>query len=150
MRFFRSKLSLLVIGFSLIAVLGGFLQAGDEVKKQLGKLVRTAPTPQGADFLVCKEKCERSKPTRFLECLQKCQTDSKVVDSEVVALMRPMGGVSVGFSCDPFEDHCSCSGYFDCKILDKSGCCSKPVDTCTSTGGGPETCTCEKSPQCGL
>jgi hypothetical protein len=119
-----------------------------------GQEARKAPSASEEQFLACAARCGfGAQAEKALACLGSCQEQAKLTGKDVAKFLRfsasgRFGGVggALGFTCDPFETTCSCSGYWDCKILDKSGCCSKPIDTC---GGTPEKCTCEKSPQCG-
>lgn len=59
-------------------------------------------------------------------------------------------GVNLGlpFECSDSSSDCTCSGYFDCNALRKSGCCRTPIDTCRTPTDGPETCSCSKSRKC--
>jgi hypothetical protein len=121
-------------------------------------IVRNAPSAKEEQFLVCAARCRfGDQVDKPIPCLNSCQADAKLTGREVARLIRPglatiggSGGGQLGFNCDPFEPTCSCSGFFDCKVLEKSGCCSKPVNSCHDSPGKPEICTCEKSPQCSL
>ena len=123
-------------------------------------LVRNAPTAEEGQFLVCAASCgfgaQEKKP---LECLAICQRESNTSD-EVIAKFVQSGFIRIGgfwevfdhgygFSCEKNEDVCKCSGYFDCEILVKSGCCDGPIDICETHPGGKEVCSCKKSRKCG-
>jgi hypothetical protein len=97
----------------------------------------------------CGDDC-RGRVEALMRALDECVKRTGALTGPRLLALISMGGFNsgLGFTCDPFETTCSCKGYFDCKVLDKSGCCSKPVDQCTGGDAGPETCTCEKSPQC--
>jgi len=125
--------------------------------------VRQAPSTKQQGFLACTATCGfKSESQNPLSCLSSCKDQSGLNDQEFASYIRSGihggasaagsvgGGWGFGFTCDPFETTCSCKGFFDCKILEKSQCCSGKVDTCQDTKGGAETCFCDKSPQCSL
>lgn len=121
-------------------------------------VIRQALSPNEEQFLACAARCgfgaHAQKP---LACLDWCQKDAKLSDEDVakfvrssfagVGLLGRRGGGVLEFSCEIGQSTCSCSGYFDCKALEKSGCCDGSINTCTQTNG-KETCTCKKSSQC--
>ena len=125
------------------------------------KLIPHGVTEAEEQFLACSASCLFTKdPNQQQACRVTCQRQANVSVVRIADLGLPRitsqktgsvgAGAVVWFSCPPFETKCSCTGYFDCKVLDKSGCCKTSVDTCTSSGGGPETCTCDKSARCSL
>jgi hypothetical protein len=90
----------------------------------------------------------------FFECVDKCGSDNKLERAAILPLFgargRRGGGGGTGtpgFSCPWGKTECTCSGFFDCKALEKSGCCTEPITSCEVTNG-VEVCSCKKSPQC--
>src|SRR5207237_59074 len=141
-------------------LLFGTVMSCATVQRRPERQTQHGATDHEEQFLACAASCLFNKNTEQerTACRKTCQTNAEVSDIRVAELPSPSifsrrtgsvghGGV-VWFSCPVFESTCSCSGYFDCKVLDKSGCCKAPVDSCTSSGGGPETCTCDVSSKC--
>jgi hypothetical protein len=94
----------------------------------------------------------------FATCSDKCGKTHGVSREHIAALFGAIqaagrrgggGGSLPGFECKPNEDVCTCKGFFDCKKLEKSGCCADPVDVCTIQEGEGEVCSCTKSKKCG-
>ena len=123
--------------------------------------MRKAPSLKQENFLACTASCGfDGESTNPLTCLDACKQQSGLNDQEFAAYIRTginssaagsvAGGWHFGFTCDPLETRCSCKGFFDCKILEKSKCCNGTVNACDETEGQGETCYCDKSPQCSL
>lgn len=125
-------------------------------------VIRRAPSQEEETFLACAARCGLGpRAEKVLVCFSGCQVEAKLSEGAVVRLVGPgfgrvigggtgiFGGGGFGFNCPEFERTCSCTSYFDCKTLERSGCCKGIVHTCTSTGGAQETCYCDKSRKCG-
>jgi len=93
----------------------------------------------------------------FAACVAKCGQAQGFTRDEIAAMFDVTaakgkggggGGGTPAFTCKFGESTCSCSGFFDCQNLEKSGCCAGPIDSCSVNKNGKEVCTCTVSKKC--